>query len=193
MALTVVLGLLAGGLILWSLVWGGRTAKAVVGVLAIIAALLWLPIWLFAAAWVAAPADIRLWAVFCVLLALGILLFLIGISLIRGRLPGRNGWLAWSVAVVVPFSLFVFVFQNNRGAAWINSAVSRAYEKHRQVSFVEIYKQRDYEDRIANGSESWVCEVEPYQEEVKTCDAVVMRRSLWRISVQLKGCRQTAS
>jgi hypothetical protein len=189
MAMTVVVVLLAAGLILWSLVWGGRRAKAVVGVLAIIAALLWLPIWFFAAAWVAAPADIRLWAVFCVLLALGILLLLIGISLIRGRLPKRYGWLVWSVAVVVPLGMFVFVFQDDRGEARINSAVSRAYEKRRQVSFVEIYTQCDYEDMNADGSESWACEVEPYHEEVKTCDAVVMRRSFWRISVQLEGCR----
>ena len=185
----LVLLLVACGVVVWSIGWGGRTARTVVGVLAIIGAVLWLPIWLFAVSWVGATADIRTWGVFCLLLMPSALILLAGVSLIRWRLPRSWGWLGWSVVFAVPLGLFLFVFEDNRGAARINSAVSRAFERNQQQSFVQIWTLCDFVGLKADGSEWWACEVEPYQEDVRMCDAAVRRRSLWRISVQLKGCR----
>ena len=183
-----LLCLVVGGLIVWSLAWGGRTAKRVVGVCLIIGAILWVPIWLFAAAWVGASADIRLWAVFCALLAVGVLIFLVGLFLMLLRRPRKYDWLVWSAVVVIPLVLFLVVFQDNRGAARVNSAVSRSYEELRNTTFVEIYTLCEYAAVDPDGSESWSCEVEPYHERVRQCEAEVRRRSLWRISVQLKSC-----
>ena len=183
-----LLCLIGGGLAVWALVWGGPIARGVVGLCLIIAAILWVPLWLFAAGYVGAPADIRLWAVFCALLAPGILVLLVGIFLVLYRRPRRYDWLVWSAVIVVPLVLFLFVFQDNRGAARINSAVSRAYEDLRQENFIEIYTLCEFTSENSGGSETWVCEVEPYHEYVRTCQVEVRRRSFWRISVRLELC-----
>lgn len=106
-----------------------RIGRVLLGVCLILGSLASVPVWLFAAAWVGATADIRTWAFFCGLLALTILVFVVGAGLVLGRFPSGRGRLAWGVVVIVPLGLLLFVFQDNRGAARVNPAVSRAYEE----------------------------------------------------------------
>ena len=188
-----VLCLIGGGLAVWALVWGGPIAKGVVGVCLIIAAILWVPVWLFAVAYAGAPLDIRLWAVFCALLAVGILVFSVGYSLVLYRRPRRYDWLVWSAVIFVPLVLFLFVFEYNRGAARINPAVSRAYEDLRQENLRIAYTDCEYTSEDSEGVETWVCAVEPEYESVRTCQVEVRRRSLWSISVHLESCRHRES
>lgn len=166
-----------------------RIGRVALGVVLILGTLVCVPLWLFVAAWVGATADIRVWVFLCSVLAVLILVFLVGVGLVRGRFPrGRRGWLVWGVVVILPLGAFLFVFQDNRGAARVNSAVSRAYEELRGTSYFEVYTVCEYVTESNTGSESWVCEVEPYQEDSDTCRVVVRRLAFWRVAVRITSC-----
>jgi hypothetical protein len=166
--------------------------RRLLGVCLIIATLLWVPIWLFAAAWVAATEDIRVWAFFCGLLGLTILVFLVGAGLTWGRFPTGLGRLAWSLAVVIPLGLFLVVFHDDSGAARVNSAVSRQYVERSHIAPLEMYSQCDYASTSPSGSEWWLCDVEPYHEDADTCHVDVMRNGAAGLSVHIKSCRLDA-
>ena len=165
-----------------------RIGRVLLGVLLILGSLACVAVWLFAAAWVGATADIRTWAFFCVALALLILMSVVGGGLVLGRFPSGRGRLAWGVVVIVPFGLVLFVFQDNHGAARVNPAVSRAYEELRGEAFFDVYTVCEYVAGSTTGSESWVCEMEPYQRDRDTCHVLVRRLSLWRVAVRITSC-----
>jgi hypothetical protein len=163
-----------------------RIGRILLGAFLILGSLACVPVWLFAAAWVGATADIRIWAVFCGLLAPLVLVFVVGAGLLW-RFPSGRGWLAWGVVVILPLGLLLFVFQDNHGAARVNPAVSRAYEELREETFFSVYTVCEYVTGTT-GSESWVCEVEPYGRDLDTCHVVVRRISLWRVAVRIASC-----
>ena len=165
-----------------------RIGRVLLGSCLILGSFASVPVWLFAAAWVGATADIRTWAFFCGLLALTILVFVVGAGLALGRFPSGRGRLAWGVVVIFPLGLLLFVFQDNRGAARVNPAVSRAYEELRRETFLDVYTVCEYLTGSTTGSESWVCAVEPYQRDLDTCHVVVRRLSLWRVAVRITSC-----
>jgi hypothetical protein len=80
------------------------------------------------------------------------------------------------------------VFQDDHGAARVNPAVSRAYEELRRETFFDVYTVCEYVTESTTGSESWVCEVEPYQRDLDTCHVVVRRLSLWRVAARITSC-----
>jgi len=90
--------------------------------------------------------------------------------------------------VIIPLGLLLFVLQDNRGAARVNPVVSRAYEELRRETCVNVYTMCEYVTDSTTGSESWVCEVEPYQRDIDTCHVVVRRLSLWRVAVRITSC-----
>jgi hypothetical protein len=166
-----------------------RWVRRLLGVGLVIASVLFVPIWLFAAAWVGATADVYRWAVFCGLLGVGILLFLAGAGLIIGRFPTGRAGLVWSIAVVVPLALFLVVFFGDRGAARVNAAVSRDYADRRDVSRSGMYTTCDYALVSPGGTEWWMCDVEPYHENLDVCHVEVTRHRAWRFSVRITTCR----
>lgn len=138
---------------------GRRVGSVAFGTLVIVASVLWTLFWGAVAllAW-AFDGDTSGWVITSGALAAGVLVFVGGISLVRGRQPSRLGWLAVAGSLVALLALPVSSWLEDREAAPVNRAVELAYKGRGGVESVNADCSR-LEDN-PDGSESWACDVE---------------------------------
>lgn len=124
----------------------------------IVASVLWTLLWgLLALAASTFGGDTTGWVVASVALALGVLVFVLGVSLVRGRPPSRTGWLVTAGASLAVFVLPVDSYLEDREAAPVNRSVGRVYMERSGLKGVEADCDR-LEDN-SDGSQSWICEM----------------------------------
>lgn len=142
----------------------------------IIASVLWTLFWaVVALAASAFGSDVTSgWVLVSIALALGVLAFVLGVSLVRGRQPSRMGWLAAGGALLALLALPVDSYLGDREAAPVNRAVSREYMERSGLKDVEAHCDR-LEDN-PDGSQSWICEM-GFAADYDVCQARVTRRA----------------
>ena len=124
------------------------------------------------------------WVIASVGLAAGVLVFVLGITLVRGRQPSRLGWLGVGGAMVALLVLPVGSWLGDREAAPVNRAVERVYMEAKGLEDVKADCGR-LEDN-PNGTESWICDVEAAF-DYDVCFADVTRNK-GLIRARVHGC-----
>jgi hypothetical protein len=135
---------------------GGRVA---LGIAVIVAGVLWTLLWGVVAlmAWTFG-GDTSGWVIGSAALALGVLVCVLGISLVRGRQPRRPEWLVVGGVMLALFVLPVGSWLDDREADPVNSAVQRTLMDRSRGGEVKADCGRLEDNR--DGSESWVCDVQ---------------------------------
>jgi hypothetical protein len=140
----------------------------------IVASALWTLLWglLALVAWTLG-GDTTGWVVASVALAFGVLAFVLGVSLVRGRPPSRMGWLVTAGASLAVFLLPVDSYLEDREAAPVNRAVARVYMERNGLNDVEADCDR-LEDN-SDGSQAWICDM-GFAADYDVCEARVRRK-----------------
>ena len=137
----------------------GRGVPVALGILAIVVAVLWALLWgtvaLLASAF---GSDGSGWLVVSVALVAGLLLFVLGVCVIRGRPPSRVGWLVVGGAAAALFAMPVGAVLDEREAAPVNRAAARAYVDRTGEANVEAHCDMVFERD--DGTEFWECSFE---------------------------------
>lgn len=108
-----------------------RTGPVALGVVAIIASVLWTLLWgALALAASAFGGDTSGWVIVSAALAFGVLVFVLGVSLVRGRPPSGWGWLAVAGTVLALFALPLSSWSDDRSTQRFNRPAERAYAEH---------------------------------------------------------------
>ncbi|HEX2495200.1 MAG TPA: hypothetical protein VHK46_00050 [Gaiellaceae bacterium] len=151
-----------------------QRGRRALGILVIVASALWTLLWglLALVAWTLG-GDTTGWVVASVALAFGVLAFVLGVSLVRGRPPSRMGWLVTAGASLAVFLLPVDSYLEDREAAPVNRAVARVYMERNGLNDVEADCDR-LEDN-SDGSQAWICDM-GFAADYDVCEARVRRK-----------------
>lgn len=162
-----------------------RIGSVALGIVAIVASILWTLLWGTLALLAAAFGGDTSGAVMTsVALALGVLVFVAGVIFVRGRPPSRLGWFAVGGGVLALFALPASSWLEDREAAPVNRAVQQEYMKRSGVENVKADCGRLEDNR--DGSESWICDVEtPVDYDV--CFADISRKQ-GLVAAKVHGC-----
>jgi hypothetical protein len=138
----------------------GRAVPVALGIIAIIVAVLWVLFWgaVVLAAWAFGGDDATGWVIVGVSLVAGVLVFVLGVSLVRGRRPSRVGWSFVVLAVLAVLAMPVDAALDDEEAAPVNLAVQRAYMQRSGLGEVEADCDMVFEN--PDGSEFWECIME---------------------------------
>lgn len=163
-----------------------RAVPVTLGIVAIIMAILWVLFWsavaLFASAF--GGDDTSGWVIVSVALVAGVLVLVLGVSLVRGRRPSRVGWSVVAGAVLAVFAVPVGSVLDNQEAAPVNHAVQRTYMERSGLKDIKADCDMVFENR--DGSEFWECIMES-STHYDICE-VDIRREQGPIAARIHDC-----
>jgi hypothetical protein len=137
---------------------GSRAAGIALGVLALAASVLWLLFWgVLGLVYLPYDAELGLWVFVGAMVALGILVLLVGVLLVRGRFPGRRGWLVVGATALTPLVFAVPLgLKEQEHKSDVTAAVERAFAERSGVENATVECSWEGEDE---GSETWSCDL----------------------------------
>jgi hypothetical protein len=162
-----------------------RGGLVALGIAAIVASLLWTLLWVVVALLASAlGGSTSGWLICSAALALGVFVFVFGLSLVRGRPPNRLGWVAVGVIVLALIVLPARSWFEDREAGPVNRAVERAYMESSGLENVTADCDRLEDNR--DGSESWICDF-GFEADYDVCFADI-RRERGLVAAEVHGC-----
>jgi len=161
---------------------GGHVA---LGIAAIVASVLWTLFWaVLALAASTLGGSTSGWLIVSAALALGVLVFVFGLSLLRGRPPNRLGWISVGAIVLALLVLPASSWFEDREADPVNQAVERVYMEGSGLENVSADCDRLEDNR--DGSESWICDF-GLEADYDVCLADI-RRERGLVAAKVHGC-----
>ena len=166
----------------------GRITTVALGVFLIVVSVLWALFWGAVASLVSTfGGSDGGWVLISGALVLGILVFVLGVSLVRGRNPSGRVWLVWGALILAPLALLFHVFEDDHGASEVNSAVERTYVKRSHVRRANA--DCAYIEQNPDDSEFWVCTVETFgPSDYDVCNVDIRRFQAGNIKVRIYYC-----
>ncbi len=167
-----------------------RFEDVVIGVILIGAGGIWTLLWGYVALLASGfGIDAFFWVIIAACLAVGIYVFFLGISFVRGS-PSLGGIVRFgTIGLVVTPVLVAAVVQarDDRAAAPVNRAVERQYMK--RGKFVGVDADCARVSGNPDGSEDWICDISTERPIIyDTCLATVRTLRAGNITARLYGC-----
>jgi hypothetical protein len=162
-----------------------RTGSVVLGIVSIIVSVLWTLLWgAVALAGAAFGSDTQGWVIVSVALAFGLLGFVGGVAIVRGRSLSRWAWVGVAAGLLALLALPLASWAEDRAASPVNHAVEQAYMKGSLLTNVEADCDKINEN--PDGSEDWDCALSS-PTETDICSAEVRRRE-GSVTVDVYNC-----